>query len=389
MATKHLLTTAALVAVIGSAHADLTVAVAVEPSARKESFTISVAGLENALNKATGQAAKVSINEDLTDVMRATRAGEFDLYIAPPQVAASALARDFELIGSTRAVERYVLVARPRFASVGALKGARLYLPQQDSIYTYVARGMLNAAGISMRDVKVEFARLSGAGATAVVLGHADATMLRESEWAEFSRQNAGSLRALATSIPVPGGLSVVMRKSMPAKSRERVTQWFGSSADSVGLMPVVQQADGAMYKAVGELGYFTPTTLPGASVVNAAQVRDLLTEGAVIVDTRSEKEYKAKHLPLAVLVPYHEKSLKDVVFDASKDDFKDLAKLSKDKPTIFSCNGAECWKSYKASKAALAAGFTKVYWFRGGLPEWEASGLTLANDGTPPPRQR
>ena len=39
-------------------------------------------------------------------------------------------------------------------------------------------------------------------------------------------------------------------------------------------------------------------------------------------------------------------------------------------------CNGAECWKSYKASKVALARGFTTMYWFRGGLPEWLARGL-------------
>ena len=51
------------------------------------------------------------------------------------------------------------------------------------------------------------------------------------------------------------------------------------------------------------------------------------------------------------------------------------------DKPTIFSCNGAECWKSYKASKVAMAQGFKTVYWFRGGLPEWEATGLQVAQN--------
>jgi rhodanese-related sulfurtransferase len=102
--------------------------------------------------------------------------------------------------------------------------------------------------------------------------------------------------------------------------------------------------------------------------------VRQLIAQGAVMVDTRSEKEYNARHVPKAVWVPYHEKSLKDVAFEASKDDFSGLNKLDKSKPTIFACNGAECWKSYKASKAAVSAGFSKVYWFRGGLPEWVAA---------------
>jgi len=31
-----------------------------------------------------------------------------------------------------------------------------------------------------------------------------------------------------------------------------------------------------------------------------------------------------------------------------------------------------------KAAKVALAKGFTTVYWFRGGFPEWESSGLAV-----------
>ena len=50
----------------------------------------------------------------------------------------------------------------------------------------------------------------------------------------------------------------------------------------------------------------------------------------------------------------------------------------SKAVPLIFACNGAECWKSYKASHAALKAGHGKVYWFRGGFPEWKKKGLPV-----------
>lgn len=370
-----------LLCAAGLAHAQLSATIAVEPSSRKESFIVSTAVVEAAISKAAGQPAKVSINEDLTDVMRATRTGEVDLFIAPPQVAASALSRGFELVGSTSPIEQYVLVSRRERASMGALQGARLYLPQQDSIYSYVARGMLNAAGLSFHDMLIEFGRWPSAGLVAVDLGVADATVVRQSEWAEWVKERGDKLHAISTSVPVPGGLSVVMRKTLPAPARERVAQWFANSSPASGLKPVSQRPDTSLYKAVAELGYFTPTHLPGATVVNAMQVRQLVAEGAVIVDTRSEKEYKTKRIPQAVFAPYHEKSLKDVAFDPAKDDFRELAKLAKDKPTIFSCNGAECWKSYKASKVALANGFKKVYWFRGGLPEWEASGLQVAQN--------
>lgn len=366
----------------GLVHAQqLTAMIAVEPTSKKESLAVVTAIVESALSKATGKVAKVSINEDLTDVMRATRTGEVDIYIAPPQVAASALSRGYELIGSTNPMEQYVLVTRRDSYTVAALGGRRLYLPQQDSVYSYVARGMLNAAGLSFQNLQVEFARWPSAGLIAVDMGVFDATVVRQSEWDDWVKTRGRTLHAVSTSIPVPGGLSVVVRKTLPEKSREKLARWFSTNATSSGLKPVMERPDMAMYKAVAELGYFTPNSLPGAEVVKAADVRKLVAEGAVIVDTRSEKEYKAKRIPQAVFVPYHEKSLKDVAFDPAKDDFRDLAKLDKDKPTIFSCNGAECWKSYKASKAAVAAGFKKVYWFRGGLPEWESTGLQVAQN--------
>ena len=76
--------------------------------------------------------------------------------------------------------------------------------------------------------------------------------------------------------------------------------------------------------------------------------------------------------------LPYGEKSAKEVGFDAAKDRL-DLAQIAdKNTPVIFACNGAECWKSYKACVTAAKAGFTQVYWFRGGYPEWLARGLPV-----------
>ncbi|MBI5260053.1 MAG: PhnD/SsuA/transferrin family substrate-binding protein [Burkholderiales bacterium] len=369
---RHLLL---LIWLVGStAQAALNTMVAVEPTSRMDSLRVSREAVETSLGRSAGQEINVSFSEDLTDVMRATRTGEYDIFIAPPQVAASALTRGFELVGSTEAMEQYVLVARASLTSVAALKGRRLYLPQQDSIYTYMARGLLNAGGLSVKDMKVEHARWPAAGLVSLGMGQTDATVVRRSEWDSWSRDNPRLAAVLATSTPVPGGLSVVVKKDLPTTLRERLARWFTGPAPATGLKAATQRAELSQYRTVAELGYFTPTLLPGATLVAAKEVQQLIANGAVMVDTRSEKEYKARHIPKAVLVPYHEKSLKDVAFDASKDDFAGLATLDKSKPTVFACNGAECWKSYKASKAAVAAGFKQVYWFRGGLPEWEAT---------------
>lgn len=120
-----------------------------------------------------------------------------------------------------------------------------------------------------------------------------------------------------------------------------------------------------------------TPATLKGTTVVSAAEVSKLQNSGAAVIDTRVAAEYAEKTIKGAKNVPYKEKSAKDVNFDAAQDQF-DLSKLPADKaaPLVLFCNAGECWKSYKASVAAIKAGYTKISWFRGGMPEWQKAGL-------------
>jgi rhodanese-related sulfurtransferase len=122
-----------------------------------------------------------------------------------------------------------------------------------------------------------------------------------------------------------------------------------------------------------------TPETLDGASVVSAEKARELMERGAIMVDTRTAAEYAESHITGAIHVPYREKSKKSVDFDASVDRF-DLSRLPVDKSAgvITQCNGAGCWKSYKAAAAAAKAGYQHVYWFRGGLPEWKEKNLPI-----------
>lgn len=122
-----------------------------------------------------------------------------------------------------------------------------------------------------------------------------------------------------------------------------------------------------------------TPSSLAGVTLVTAEQAKKLVDSGTPIVDARVANEYAESHIKGANNVPYKEKSAKDAKFDPKQDSF-DLAKLPADKSAavIFYCNGAECWKSYKASKSALDAGYKKVQWLRGGYPEWKAKGYPV-----------
>lgn len=365
---------------VSSALAELTAVVVSEPSSRKEGLMLSRPGLESSLSKLLGQPVKVVASDDLTDAMRATRSGGYDIFIAPAQVAASALGHGYELIGATDAEEQYVMVGRSGLGSTADLRKARIYLPQQDSIHTYLARGMLTSAGLSFKDLgRVEYGRYPQAGLTAITMKITDATVIRRADWDEWIKDNPAQGKVLATSGGVPGGFSVAVKKDLPADVRSRLGTWFTTAAPTCGMKTATVLPEKARYQRLAELGTFTPPSLPGATVVTAEEVSRLMSQGAVVVDTRNEKEFKAQHIPGAMFVPYHEKSLKDVAYDAKLDDFSGLSGLDPKKPTVFHCNGAECWKSYKASRAAIAQGFTKVYWFRGGMPEWEKAAPQMA----------
>ena len=140
--------------------------------------------------------------------------------------------------------------------------------------------------------------------------------------------------------------------------------KFFSALALSIGL-------------ATPALAAETPASLKGAAVVSAAEANKLMSSGAAVIDTRVAAEYAEKTIKGAKNVTYKEKSTKDVTFDAAQDQF-DLSKLPADKaaPLVFFCNAGECWKSYKASVVAIKAGYSKVNWFRGGMPEWQKAGL-------------
>ena len=46
------------------------------------------------------------------------------------------------------------------------------------------------------------------------------------------------------------------------------------------------------------------------------------------------------------------------------------------DKPVVFFCAGRNCWHSVNASLRAVQAGYTHVYWYRGGINSWNAAKL-------------
>ncbi len=113
-----------------------------------------------------------------------------------------------------------------------------------------------------------------------------------------------------------------------------------------------------------------TPTSLDGASVISAEQVIELIGSNSnlVVIDARKDSDHQKGWIEGSHALPNT---------DTNPDS---LAKIAPDKgaPVLFYCNGVNCHRSYESAKIALAAGYSKVYWFRGGMEEWETKGLPV-----------
>jgi ABC-type phosphate/phosphonate transport system substrate-binding protein/rhodanese-related sulfurtransferase len=335
-----------------------------------------------------GTDVKLAIGRDLSRELQKMRAGLYEVLVGPAHVIGAAMRYGYEPVARFAGEERAVFVASKAsgIKSLEGAKGARLALPPTDSLATYLARGELNAKGIKVNEFfsEVKEHRYHEVALMSVEFGQADVAVADERLAKEWIAKNGGQI--IHATRPTPGiGVAVNAKLDKPTKDRVRTAflapnPKIAASAPLTGLdLAGVKPIGADEYKYVSTLGYFTPNQLPGAKVVTADEVAELLKTGATLYDTRTAEEYGAKHIQSAKLLPYVEKSRKEVGFDVKQDKF-DLTKAVQEKkaPVIFACNGAECWKSYKASAAAINAGYQQVYWFRGGFPEWSLKGLPV-----------
>lgn len=113
------------------------------------------------------------------------------------------------------------------------------------------------------------------------------------------------------------------------------------------------------------------PEHIAGATNLSAEEVVELILNNPelVIVDARKEEEYAKGHIEGAV-------SLLDTDMDEAA-----LAAVARNKeqPLLFYCNGERCLRSSHAATKAIAWGYHKVYWFRGGWVEWSNKNLPVA----------
>jgi rhodanese-related sulfurtransferase len=112
------------------------------------------------------------------------------------------------------------------------------------------------------------------------------------------------------------------------------------------------------------------PTTITGATTVDAKQIVDLIgkEQSLVILDNRKVEDFSAGHIEGAVRL---------IDTDVSADSLAKHVK-AKDAPVLFYCNGLKCGRAAKAAEKAVQLGYTKIYYYAAGMDEWNKQGLPL-----------
>ena len=112
------------------------------------------------------------------------------------------------------------------------------------------------------------------------------------------------------------------------------------------------------------------PASVPGAQLVSAEQVVELIgaQPDLILIDSRRREEFDKGHIEGSV-------NLLDTELTRAG-----LARMAPalSRPLLFYCNGERCLRSSNSAERALAWGYRKVYWFRGGWQEWTDKHLPI-----------
>ena len=112
------------------------------------------------------------------------------------------------------------------------------------------------------------------------------------------------------------------------------------------------------------------PTTIAGATTVQAQQIIDLIAKepGLVLLDNRKPEDFAAGHIEGAVRL---------IDTDITADALAKHAK-TKDTPIVFYCNGLKCGRAAKATVMAIEHGYQRVFYYALGMDEWNKLGLPV-----------
>lgn len=131
-----------------------------------------------------------------------------------------------------------------------------------------------------------------------------------------------------------------------------------------------------------GEFHAATPVAVPGGALITTAELASAIDEGQAfaLIDVLGG-EYA---LPNALSAPglaspgnYADRTQQQAVVWLAQ-----VTGGNPGVPIVLYCSDPMCWMSYNAALRTIAAGYTNVYWYRGGLKAWQMAGLPVFPSG-------
>lgn len=168
------------------------------------------------------------------------------------------------------------------------------------------------------------------------------------------------------SSMPTPGG-----DPGMPqagAMQGNPLQQLLQAELQDYGVPPQ-QNLQAAMHGP-------TPTRIPGGEVITTDRVIALVQQ-----NLQGQKAALVFHvLGPGPRVPGAENaapaSQAGSFNDATQQEFgrylQQVSGGNKAQPMLFYCLNTQCWMSYNAALRAIAMGYSRVYWYRGGIEAWQ-----------------
>ncbi len=378
-----------LLAINAQARADLILNVTLDYDQERDHVGTQMVfnDLAKFLTGEVGQPVKLIMTQNAERVGERVRTATYSILLAPAQLVGMAMRNGYTPIARSRQDARVVLLATKasQVRNLDSARGKRIVMPHRESLVSYMVNGEMNARGLSPNTYfgQIMYMNKYAAVLYAMDIGQADLVAVKENMAKEWIAQHK-EINVVHTFPDVPLAGVVVNDKLSPAL-QEKLRNAF-AKLDNTLQDRLIRMKLGAFkpagkddFEFVSTRGFYSPEVLPGAIIPTAQQVQTLMSQGASLFDVRPQAHYREAHIPGAINVHYQMNSPKEIEFDDSVDSF-DIGKLPKDKnaPMIFQCNGAECWYSYKAARYMLKRGYTKIYWFRTGLPAWKAAGYPV-----------
>ncbi len=118
---------------------------------------------------------------------------------------------------------------------------------------------------------------------------------------------------------------------------------------------------------------FFSSEKYPSITFITLAEAEGLfVSQEAIFIDSRSEKDYKEGHILGALSIPFEQHEEREIM--ARLD-------LPPEKTLVVYCDGSECQSSLALAKVLDKQGFQSIKVFFGGWVEWFQSGFPISRE--------